>query len=47
VAGKPTLSHLKELMGNPGKRPIDRREPMPEVELYAAPEWMSDSQREA
>jgi P27 family predicted phage terminase small subunit len=43
---KPTPTHLKELMGNPGKRPINRNEPKPEGELYAAPEWMSESQRE-
>jgi phage terminase small subunit len=43
---KPVPTHLKELMGNPGKRPINRSEPKPEGELYASPEWMSESQRE-
>jgi P27 family predicted phage terminase small subunit len=43
---KPMPTHMKELMGNPGKRAINRNEPKPVGELYAAPEWMSDSQRE-
>jgi P27 family predicted phage terminase small subunit len=43
---KPVPTHLKELMGNPGKRPINQNEPRPAGELYAAPEWMSESQRE-
>ena len=37
---------LKELEGNPGKRPLNNAEPKPEGDLYAAPEWMSDTQRE-
>ena len=41
---KPTA--LKEMEGNPGKRPLNPREPRPEGDLYAAPEWMTDSQRE-
>ena len=43
---KPTPTHLKELHGNPSKLPLNKREPRPEGELYAAPEWMSPSQRE-
>jgi P27 family predicted phage terminase small subunit len=43
---KPIPTATKELMGNPGKRPLNMREPQPKGELYAAPEWMSDSQRE-
>jgi P27 family predicted phage terminase small subunit len=43
---RPKPTHLKELEGNPGKRPLNKREPKPEGDLYAAPEWMSESQRE-
>jgi P27 family predicted phage terminase small subunit len=38
--------HLKELEGNPGKRRLNKDEPKPEGDLYAAPEWMSETQRE-
>jgi hypothetical protein len=37
---------LKELEGNPGKRRLNKDEPKPEGDLYAAPEWMSETQRE-
>ena len=43
---KPIPTATKELMGNPGKRALNKREPQPKGELYAAPTWMSDSQRE-
>jgi P27 family predicted phage terminase small subunit len=43
---RPTPTHLKQIQGNPGKRPISELEPIPEGELHAAPTWMSDSQRE-
>jgi P27 family predicted phage terminase small subunit len=43
---RPTPTHLKELHGNPGKRPLNKNEPKPVGDLFAAPEWMSDSQRE-
>ena len=43
---KPVPSHLKRLRGNPGKRPPNDQEPVPEGDLHAAPTWMSDSQRE-
>ncbi len=41
---KPTA--LKELEGNPGKRPLNKREPKPAGDLFAAPTWMTDTQRE-
>ena len=41
---KPTL--IKKLQGNPGKRPLNAGEPQPEGDLYGAPEWLSDTQRE-
>ena len=43
---RPKPTALKELEGNPGKRRLNTAEPKPEGDLYAAPEWMSDSQRE-
>jgi P27 family predicted phage terminase small subunit len=43
---KPVPTHLKRLHGNPGKRPINHREPVPEGDLHAAPHWLSDTQRE-
>jgi P27 family predicted phage terminase small subunit len=41
---KPTL--IKQMQGNPGKRPLNTREPQPDGELYGAPKWLSDTQRE-
>ena len=43
---RPKPTALKEMEGNPGKRPLNKAEPKPTGDLYAAPEWMSDSQRE-
>ncbi len=43
---KPVPTHLKRLHGNPGKRPINEQEPVPEGDLHAAPPWLSDTQRE-
>ena len=43
---KPKPTALREMEGNPGKRPLNKREPQPRGELYAAPEWMSATQRE-
>ena len=43
---RPTPTHLKELYGNPGKRPLNKNEPKPVGDLFEAPLWMSDSQRE-
>ena len=42
---KPT--HLKVVMGNPGNRPLNKREPIPVGKLKAAPSWMSTTQKEA
>lgn len=36
---KPTA--LKELAGNPGKRPLNRNEPKPEVKIPPCPSWLS------
>ena len=43
---RPKPTALKELEGNPGKRPLNKHEPKPEGDLYAAPEWMTEAQRE-
>jgi P27 family predicted phage terminase small subunit len=42
---KPKPTHLKLLEGNPGRRPLNRKEPVPKGYLSDPPEWMSDSQR--
>lgn len=44
---KPTPSHLKLIRGNPGKRAINKNEPIPEGDLKEAPEWLSKSQIDA
>ena len=41
---KPKPTALKRLEGNPGKRPLNRKEPVPEGDLFAAPQWLSPSQ---
>ena len=42
---KPKPTHLKIIAGNPGKRPINKREPNPIGNLKQAPNWMNDSQQ--
>jgi len=39
---KPTPTHLKLVKGNPGKRPINEREPVPTSELPSVPEHLDD-----
>lgn len=43
---RPKPTAIKELEGNPGKRRLNKAEPQPEGDLFAAPGWMTDSQRE-
>lgn len=38
-------SHLKVVTGNPGKRPLNDKEPKPSGNLYDPPEWLSEAQR--
>ena len=38
-------THMKLLRGNPGKRPINRREPKPEGDLLRAPDWLTEEQK--
>ena len=42
---KPKPTHLKLLEGNPGKRALNKNEPVPEGDLFDAPEWLSEEQR--
>lgn len=35
----PKPTRLAELQGNPGKRPLNRREPKPEGEIGSVPKW--------
>lgn len=44
---KPKPTQLKLVTGNPGKRPLNLREPMPIGDLGAPPSWLTDSQRQA
>jgi P27 family predicted phage terminase small subunit len=39
---KPKPTHLKLVMGNPGRRPLNENEPQPEVALPAVPTHLSD-----
>ena len=41
---KPKPSHLKVIAGNPGRRPLNKREPKPSGDLKAAPDWMTAQQ---
>ena len=40
---KPTA--LKIVEGNPGKRPLNKKEPKPRGNLYDPPEWLTETQR--
>jgi len=42
---KPVPTHLKGLNGNPGKRALHQKEPVPAGELVDAPDWMSATQK--
>lgn len=42
---RPVPTKLKLLRDNPGKRPVNRREPMPEGGLPACPEWLEPDAR--
>ena len=43
---KPKPTMLKIIEGNPGKRPLNDREPKPTGDLVNPPEWLNDSQTE-
>ncbi len=42
---KPVPTYLKVIRGNPGKRPLNENEPVPDGALADPPEWMSESQK--
>jgi P27 family predicted phage terminase small subunit len=41
---KPKPTHLRVIEGNPGRRPLNNREPKPVGDLHRAPEWFSPDQ---
>jgi P27 family predicted phage terminase small subunit len=43
---KPTPTVLKKLHGNPGDRPLNIREPIPEGDLITPPDYLTAEQRE-
>lgn len=42
---KPKPTGLKLVSGNPGKRPLNKKEPRPRGNLYDPPDWLTESQR--
>nr|PZN76198.1 MAG: phage terminase small subunit P27 family [Pseudomonadota bacterium] len=44
---KPKPTHLKLVAGNPGKRALNRGEPVPEGDLTDPPEWLTPEQKES
>ena len=42
---KPVPTYLKVIRGNPGKRGLNKNEPVPDGALADPPEWMADSQK--
>jgi len=42
---KPVPTYLKVLSGNPGKRALNKNEPVPEGSLADSPDWMTEGQK--
>jgi P27 family predicted phage terminase small subunit len=42
---KPKPTHIKAITGNPGKRPLNRNEPVPETAIPECPPELSDGAR--
>jgi len=42
---KPKPNWLKVITGNPGHRPINEAEPIPEGDIVEAPTWFTDAQK--
>lgn len=42
---KPKPTHLKLVGGNAGKRALNKKEPKPQGNLKAPPDWMSEAQK--
>ena len=43
---KPTPTHLKVIKGNPGRRPLNRREPVAATALPEPPDWIGAEARD-
>jgi P27 family predicted phage terminase small subunit len=43
---KPVPTHLKIVRGNPGKRKLNKNEPLPIGDLVDAPAWMTEMQKQ-
>lgn len=41
MVGKPKPTNLKILNGNPGKRPLNKNEPKPDLSLLTCPEYLA------
>jgi P27 family predicted phage terminase small subunit len=44
---KPKPTHLKLVAGNPGRRELNEDEPIPEGDLDAPPDWLTERQQES
>lgn len=44
---KPKPTHLKVVTGNPGRRPLNKREPKPVGNLRLPPDWLTPTQKES
>ena len=42
---KPTPTAIKELEGNPGKRPLNKKEPKPDKKAPTCPNWLDKEAR--
>lgn len=42
---KPKPTALKVLEGNPGHRPLNKKEPLPKGRLPRCPDWLEDDAR--
>ena len=42
---RPEPTALKQLRGNPGKRPLPAKEPKPQIVAMRPPDWLSDEAR--
>ena len=45
AGAKPKPTHLKLVTGNPGKRKLNAREPMPSGNLSEPPDWLTEDQK--
>lgn len=45
IGRKPKPTHLKLIQGNPGKRPLNVSEPLPQGNLNVPPDWLTPDQQ--